>query len=185
MIERLLEINPQIRPGPEVIDSNEIESVTLLNLSAPPPQQTTELFEFLVAQVKFDPSERDEYWLGWFEGALSCPESLFPMQIKFPVVFNPQACDSPADMVIIVLFSNPVWIWPDLVELDPQQRIRLFGIETPQEKPTPDEIDRNLSFGGFDWSESLQHFKEFVPLTVAQICLSPTERFSSKTESFW
>jgi|AraCvinosormetaG_1042628.scaffolds.fasta_scaffold21354_1 hypothetical protein len=60
MIERLLEINPQIRPGPEEIDSKEIESVTLLNLSAPPPQQTTELFEIRIAQVKFDPRERDD-----------------------------------------------------------------------------------------------------------------------------
>lgn len=60
MTERLPDINPQIRPDPDVTDSNEIFSVTLLNLSAPPPQQVTELFELRVAQVKFDPRERSE-----------------------------------------------------------------------------------------------------------------------------
>lgn len=60
MTDKLPDINPQIRPDPDVTDSNEIFSVTLLNLSAPPPQQVTEPFELRVAQVKFDPRERSE-----------------------------------------------------------------------------------------------------------------------------
>lgn len=101
-------------------------------------------------------------------------------------MLSPHTCEPPATMLNIDMFLNPFSISFAIEVLpEPQHRTRKLDFKIPQEKPDPDEIDSNCSDpdGNSEKSSALQHFTAPVPTTLAQIWLSPTDRFSNKKVS--